>query len=87
MLKELAVADYAIVDKIAIEFEPGFNTLTGETGAGKSILIEALGLALGGRSSEEMIRSGADRAVVEAQFDISSTPHVAQWLTDNGQLF
>ncbi|VAX21555.1 DNA repair protein RecN [hydrothermal vent metagenome] len=83
MLRELRISDYAIVDNASIEFDLGFNVLTGETGAGKSILIEALGLALGGRSSEEMIRSGADKALVESRFDIKHAREVRAWLAEN----
>ncbi len=83
MLRELRISDYAIVDSASIEFDLGFNVLTGETGAGKSILIEALGLVLGGRSSEEMIRAGADRAQVEALFDIKDVPKARAWLAHN----
>lgn len=68
MLKELHISNFAIIDDLTIEFEAGFNLLTGETGSGKSIIIEALELVLGGRGSREMIRSGCERAVVEAMF-------------------
>lgn len=68
MLKELHISNFAIIEDLTIEFEEGFNLLTGETGSGKSIIIEALELVLGGRGSREMIRSGCDRAVVEAMF-------------------
>ncbi|MGK7346061.1 MAG: DNA repair protein RecN [Candidatus Nitrospinota bacterium M3_3B_026] len=84
MLKELYVKDFAIVDEARVEFAGGLNALTGETGAGKSILVEALGLALGGRSSEEMIRSGAERAVVEALFDTDDVPGLPAWLAEQG---
>jgi len=84
MLKELRIVDFAIIDEALIEFGPGLNVLTGETGAGKSILIEALGLALGGRSSDEMIRSAAEGAVVEASFDLTGSPRTAGWLEERG---
>lgn len=84
MLRELRVADFAIIDEALVEFDTGFNVLTGETGAGKSILIEALGLALGGRSSDEMIRTGAEQAVVEALFETSAAPGLEKWLEDQG---
>jgi len=84
MLRELRISDFAIIDEALIEFGPGLNVLTGETGAGKSVLIEALGLALGGRSSEEMIRSSADQAVVEARFDISGYDRLNHALADQG---
>lgn len=71
MLRELRIADFALIDELRVEFWPGFNVLTGETGAGKSILIDALGLALGARGEPEQIRTGADEAVVEAAFDVN----------------
>jgi len=84
MLRLLKINDFAIVDEALIEFGPGFNALTGETGAGKSILVEALGLALGERPSEEMIRTGAEQAVVEAVFDVSKSPGALNWLSELG---
>lgn len=84
MLRELTVRDFAIVEEASLDFTPGFNALTGETGAGKSILVGALEVALGGRASEEMIRSGADQAVVEAVFGLDKTPSVPDWLREQG---
>src|SRR5437763_14575815 len=66
MLEELSITNFAIIDRLAVRFAPGFNVLTGETGAGKSIIIDAVGAVLGGRVSAEMVRSGADMARVEA---------------------
>jgi len=74
MLKELRVKNYAIIDELSVEFEPGLNVLTGETGAGKSIIIGALGIALGQRAYTEMIKSGAEEATVEAFFDVEAPP-------------
>ena len=70
MLTRLHVINYALIDEMEIEFEPGLNIVTGETGAGKSILVGALGLVLGMRASPEVIRTGADRCVVDAIFDL-----------------
>ncbi|MDX9918139.1 MAG: AAA family ATPase, partial [Gudongella sp.] len=70
MLKELHISNFAIIDDLTIEFEKGFNLLTGETGSGKSIIIEALELVLGGRGSRDMIRSGEEKAIVEAMFAV-----------------
>jgi EAL domain-containing protein (putative c-di-GMP-specific phosphodiesterase class I) len=67
MLRTLRVSDLAIIDEIELVFEPGFNVLTGETGAGKSILLHALDVALGGRPDADLVRSGAEEAVVEAR--------------------
>ena len=69
MLAELRLENYAVIDNVAIEFAAGLNLLTGETGAGKSILIDALGLLLGEKASSDVIRSGAERAVVAAVFE------------------
>ncbi len=68
MLREIHIQNYAVVEKLALEFHPGLNLLSGETGSGKSILVDALGLALGGRASPDMIRTGHDRAAVTAIF-------------------
>jgi DNA repair protein RecN (Recombination protein N) len=84
MLRELKISDFAIIDEALIEFGPGLNVLTGETGAGKSILIEALGLALGGRFSEEMIRSSTDQATVEARFHVSEYEWLNHAITQQG---
>jgi DNA repair protein RecN (Recombination protein N) len=70
MLLELLVENYAVVDRIRIRFHPGLNLLTGETGSGKSIVVDAFGLLLGGRASAEMIRSGEARARVAGIFDV-----------------
>lgn len=70
MLKELSIKNFAIIDDLKIEFDSGLNLLTGETGSGKSIIIEALGLVLGGRGSKDLIRTGEDKAVIEALFYI-----------------
>jgi DNA repair protein RecN (Recombination protein N) len=70
MLTELNIKNFAIIDQLGLEFGPGFNVLTGETGAGKSILVDALNLLLGSRVSPEMIRTGQDEASVEAFFEL-----------------
>ena len=70
MLAELRLENYAVIDNVAVEFASGLNLLTGETGAGKSILIDALALLLGEKASVEVVRSGADRAVVSAVFEV-----------------
>ncbi|MGO8821071.1 MAG: AAA family ATPase, partial [Desulfomonilaceae bacterium] len=70
MLKYLRINNFAIIDEIEVEFQEGFNVLTGETGAGKSILIGALGLVLGAKGGGDIIRSGAEEARVEAFFEI-----------------
>ena len=80
MLTSLQVRDYAIVDRIAVDFEPGMTVLTGETGAGKSILVDAVGLVLGDRGGSQLVRDGAKRAEFSAEFDISALPLVREWL-------
>lgn len=74
MLRELQITNLAIIEKLHVEFHGGLNILTGETGAGKSIIIDAVNLILGGRASSDLIRSGADEASVEALFDLSDRP-------------
>ncbi len=86
MLVELRLENYAVVDNLAVEFAPGLNLLTGETGAGKSILIDALALLLGDKASTDVIRSGADKATISAVFEVESGAEktVAQILENNG---
>jgi DNA repair protein RecN (Recombination protein N) len=69
MLRFLSIKRLAVIDSVEVEFDPGFNVLTGETGAGKSILVEAVGLLLGGRASGELIRTGEESAAIEAIFE------------------
>ena len=83
MLMNLQVRDFAIVEKIDIEFDSGMTVLTGETGAGKSILVDALGLVLGERGSAQLVRGGAKRADFTAEFNISKLELVKAWLSDN----
>lgn len=71
MLRQLHIRDFAIIEELQLEFAPGFNVLTGETGAGKSIIMQALDLVCGGRASPEDIRAGADEASIEGIFDLS----------------
>jgi len=78
----LQVRDFAIVDRIDIEFEAGMSVLTGETGAGKSILVDALGLVLGERGSAQLVRTGAKRAEFAAEFDVSGLESARAWLED-----
>ena len=82
MLMNLQVRDFAIVDHIDIEFDAGMTVLTGETGAGKSILVDALGLVLGERGSAQLVRDGAKRAEFAAEFNVSGLPAVTDWLED-----
>ena len=72
MLRELNIKNFAIIDQLQVEFGPGLNVLTGETGAGKSIIVDALNLVLGERASTDLIRTGCQEAVVEAAFELNS---------------
>jgi DNA repair protein RecN (Recombination protein N) len=83
MLRHLTIRDFVIVDRLELEFLTGFGALTGETGAGKSILIDALALALGERADAGVVRSGCDKAEVAATFDVAALPAVRLWLTTN----
>src|SRR5271170_213003 len=82
MLLELRAENYAVIDHAIAVFGPGLNLLTGETGAGKSILVDALALLMGDKASSEMVRHGADRAVVACVFE--STPGAESTLEANG---
>jgi len=84
MLREIHIQNYAVIDNLAVEFGPGLNLLSGETGSGKSILVDALGLALGGRTSPEMIRTGEDRALVIAVFSAEVNAPWRDWLGEHG---
>lgn len=83
MLLSLSIRDFVIVDTLNLEFGAGFTVLTGETGAGKSILLDALGLLLGDRADGTLVREGAERAELSAHFDITTLPDLAAWLADN----
>ena len=84
MLEQLAIANFAIIEKTRIDFRPGLNILTGETGAGKSILIDAVGLILGERADAGAIRHGADKAEISAAF--TALPAALQQLLAENEL-
>lgn len=84
MLLSLSIRDFVLVDRLDLEFDAGFSVLTGETGAGKSILLDALSLVLGGRGDAGVVRNGCDRAEIAAVFQIDTVAGLNAWLTENG---
>ena len=86
MLKQLTIRNLAIVDRLDLEFGAGFTVLTGETGAGKSILIDAIGLALGHRADAALVRAGQDRAEIGASFDLGMAADATAWLRERDLL-
>lgn len=83
MLSILSIKDYALIENITVEFKKGFNIITGETGAGKSILVGALGLILGERASVESVRKGSNKAIVEGVFEIKENSEINKILEEN----
>ena len=83
MITQLTINNFAIVDQLLVDFTTGMTAITGETGAGKSIAIDALGLCLGNRSDASAIRNGADRVDISASFVLDDTPAAHSWLTEN----
>ncbi|ROH90967.1 DNA repair protein RecN [Stagnimonas aquatica] len=93
MLRQLQIRNLAIIDEAQLDFAAGFTVLTGETGAGKSILLDALGLVLGTRADPALVRQGSDKAEISAEFDLSDSTAARDWLAehelldaDDGQL-
>ncbi len=84
MLTDLYIKNFAIIDNLHVAFREGLNVLTGETGAGKSIIIDAVNLVLGGRASADLIRTGEEEASVEALFDLSASPAILARLAETG---
>jgi DNA repair protein RecN (Recombination protein N) len=81
MLRALELRDYVLIDKASLELERGFNVLTGETGAGKSILVDAIELLVGGRGDGALVREGAERAELSAEFD-SLPAGLSKWIEE-----
>jgi DNA repair protein RecN (Recombination protein N) len=84
MLIEIRIENFAVIERLSVRLEPGLNVLTGETGAGKSIIVGALGLLLGERASDDVVRTGATRAVVEGVFDVAGRERVLGRLDEHG---
>lgn len=84
MLRQLAIRNVVLIDRLEIEFEPGLGVLTGETGAGKSILLDSLGLALGARSDSGLVRQGEDSASVSAEIELPADHPALAWLREQG---
>src|SRR5215468_11808496 len=84
MLTEIRIKNFAIIESLTLPLGEGFNVLSGETGAGKSIIVGALGLLLGERASADLIRTGAERATVEGVFDVSDRPEIGVLLDGHG---
>jgi DNA repair protein RecN (Recombination protein N) len=83
MLRRLYIRDFVIVERLELDFQPGFGALTGETGAGKSILVDALSLAMGERADATVLRTGAERSEVSAEFDVDTGSGLEAWLKAN----
>ncbi|MCZ6777363.1 MAG: DNA repair protein RecN [Acidobacteria bacterium] len=83
MLKSLAISNFAVIRQLSVEFHPGLNVITGETGAGKSILVDALGLLCGGRAGADLLRTDEERLRVEALFEVEPRTPAARWLQDH----
>ncbi|MDO6384882.1 DNA repair protein RecN [Uliginosibacterium sp. 31-12] len=83
MLRRLLIQDFVLVDRLELDFRVGFGALTGETGAGKSILLDALSLLLGERADGGVVRSGRDKADLVAEFDLAEDSHAIEWLASN----
>src|SRR4051812_32143390 len=84
MLTELRIRNFAIIESVTLPLGEGFNVLTGETGAGKSIIVGALGLLLGERGTSDIVRTGTDKATVEGVFDAKTRPELQTMLDERG---
>lgn len=84
MLTNISLRDFILVDQLEVTFRSGLTVLTGETGAGKSLLVDALALALGARGEAGLIRQGAERAEISAEFDVANLPECKKWLNEAG---
>ena len=80
MLNQLSISDYAIVDQLDLHISSGMTVITGETGAGKSIILDALGLTIGDRADSQCVKVGAERAEIRACFDLNDCSSARKWL-------
>ena len=87
MLQFLNISNIALIDELQVEFEPGLNLLTGETGSGKSIIVDALGVLIGGRFTSDLLKSGAERGFIEGLFVVTPNPDLAHLLENAGLAF
>src|SRR3954466_8214919 len=83
MLRALELRDYVLIDKASLELEPGFSVLTGETGAGKSILVDAIELLVGGKGDAALVREGCERAELSAEFDLDAQKALIGWIGEH----
>ena len=83
MLRELDIRDLLIIDRLHLDFQPGLNVLTGETGAGKSILLDAIKLVLGDRADSDCVKQGSERADIVVTFDTRDVAPARRWLDSN----
>ncbi|HXV76246.1 MAG TPA: AAA family ATPase, partial [Candidatus Polarisedimenticolaceae bacterium] len=86
MLQTLRIRNLVIIEDLTLDFAPGLNLLTGETGTGKSIVVDAIGLVAGRRADRSTVRSGAERAIVEALFRLDRDSPVGRWIDSSGQI-
>ncbi|HEU5176718.1 MAG TPA: AAA family ATPase, partial [Burkholderiales bacterium] len=82
MLRALEVGNFVLIEKVSLEIGGGFTALTGETGAGKSILIDAIELLVGGRGDGSLVRDGAERAELSAEFEVERNAPLVDWLNE-----
>ncbi|MCX5779894.1 MAG: AAA family ATPase, partial [Firmicutes bacterium] len=86
MLREIYISNFNLIDELRLEYSPGMNVLSGETGAGKSIVVDALSLVMGERINQDYARVAEQRVLVEAVFDISDNPEARNFLGEQGLL-
>ena len=83
MLTYLNITNFTLVEQLELDVNQGMTAITGETGTGKSVVLDALMIALGGRANADCVRTGCTKAVITASFSLSALPHLQQWLVNN----